>query len=195
MAAGEELSRLEELLRRPDFVLEPNVKDSVRQYIKAGGKPEVILESLSEGYVGYAHMAMLMVKWMELVEDEPEPSHDEFHYLKEFAKSKFDPDRFISVFGSHSTRAQVLPWLDGLLGDPRGRKLVYELSAAHRNSLLLNFAIQKIMKMGYQEEVAAAGSGLASYFSVFHKLLANKVAALLAAVRRATEAEAGGAAG
>ncbi|KAG2489646.1 hypothetical protein HYH03_011925 [Edaphochlamys debaryana] len=197
MAAGEELSRLEELLRRPDFVLEPNVKDSVRQYIKAGGKPEVILESLSEGYVGYAHMAMLMAKWMEAVDDEPSAEHDEFFYLKagampclEFVKSKFDPDKFISVFGSQSTRAQVLPWLDGLLSDPRGRKLIYELSAAHRNSLLLNFAIQKIMKMGYQDEVAAAGSGLASYFSVFHKLLTNKVSALVAAVRRAAEAEA-----
>ncbi len=43
-------------------------------------------------------------------------------------------------------KAQVLPWLDGLLADSRGRKLIYELSAAHRNSLLLNFAIQKIMK-------------------------------------------------
>ncbi len=43
-------------------------------------------------------------------------------------------------------RPQVLPWLDGLLGDPRGRKLIYELSAQHRNSLLLNFAIQRIMK-------------------------------------------------
>ncbi|GLC69877.1 hypothetical protein PLESTF_000890600 [Pleodorina starrii] len=128
---------------------------------------------------------------MEVVDDEPSASHDEFFYLKEFAKSKFDPDKFISVFGSQSTRSQGgLAWLDGLLSDPRGRKLIYELSAAHRNSLLLNFAIQKIMKMGYQDEVAAAGSGLASYFSVFHKLLENKVAALLAVVRRAAEAEA-----
>jgi hypothetical protein len=42
---------------------------------------------------------------------------------------------------------------------------------------------------GYQDEVAAAGSGLASYFSVFHKLLENKIAAVLAVVRRAAEAE------
>ncbi|KAG2448240.1 hypothetical protein HYH02_006825 [Chlamydomonas schloesseri] len=192
MAGAEELSRLEELLRRPDFVLEPNVKDVVRQYIKAQGKPEVILESLSEGYVGYAHMAMLMTKWLDTVDDEPAAAHDEFHYLKEFVKSKFEPDKFIGVFSSAATRAQVLPWLDGLLGDPRGRKLIYELSAQHRNSLLLNFAIQRIMKNGYQDEVAAAGSGLASYFSVFHKLLANKVAAVIAAVKRAAAAEAAG---
>ncbi|GIL86931.1 hypothetical protein Vretimale_15534 [Volvox reticuliferus] len=52
------------------------------------------------------------------------------------------------------------------------------------------------MKMGYQDEVATAGSGLASYFSVFHKLLENKISALLAVVRRAAEAEAAaGAAG
>ncbi|GLI58953.1 hypothetical protein VaNZ11_000670 [Volvox africanus] len=190
MAAGEELSRLEELLRRPDYVLEPAVKDNVRQYIKSGGKPEVILESLTEGYVGYAHMAMMMVKWMDMVEDEPLTNHDEFFYLKEFTKAKFDPDKFVGIFASQSTRSQGLPWLEGLLSDPRGRKFFYELSASHRNSLLLNFTIQKIMKMGYQDEVAAAGSGLASYFSVFHKLLENKIAALLAVVRRAAEAEA-----
>lgn len=39
--------------------------------------------------------------------------------------------------------------------------------------------------------MAAAGSGLASYFSVFHKLLENKLAALVAVVRRAGDAEAG----
>ncbi len=47
-----ELLRLEELLRRPDFILERNVRDSVVQYIKSGGKPHVVLECLTEGYVG-----------------------------------------------------------------------------------------------------------------------------------------------
>lgn len=77
-----------------------------------------------------------------------------FHFGQEFAKSKFDPDQFISVFGSQSTRSQALAWLDGLLVDPRGRKFIYELSAAHRNSLLLNFAIQKIMKMVSRQAMA-----------------------------------------
>lgn len=40
---------------------------------------------------------------------------------------------------------------------------------------------------GYQDEVAAAGSGLASYFSVFHKLLANRLGGLAGLVRRAAE--------
>jgi hypothetical protein len=37
-------------------------------------------------------------------------------------------------------------WLNELIADRRGRQLIYELSAAHRNSLLLNYAIQRILK-------------------------------------------------
>lgn len=47
-----ELSRLEEQLRRPDFVLEPSAWETVRQYLRSGGKPDDSLEMLTEGYVG-----------------------------------------------------------------------------------------------------------------------------------------------
>lgn len=51
-AAEGELLRLEELLRRPDFILEPRAWDTVVRYIKAKGKPESIIDYLSENYVG-----------------------------------------------------------------------------------------------------------------------------------------------
>jgi hypothetical protein len=50
--AAEELSRLEELLRRPDFVLEPTCWSTIVQYLKAGGTPQTVVEMLSDGYVG-----------------------------------------------------------------------------------------------------------------------------------------------
>eukprot|EP00983_Pelagomonas_calceolata_P112218 1159863-Pelagomonas_calceolata.AAC.8 len=39
-------------------------------------------------------------------------------------------------------------WLDQLTSTPQGRALIYQLSAAHRNCLVLNFAIQKILVQG-----------------------------------------------
>ncbi len=56
-----------------------------------------------------------------------------------------------------------------------GRQLVYSLSQKHRNSLVLNYAIQRILQTGHEEEVASIGSSLASYFSVFHRLLTNRL--------------------
>ena len=56
-----------------------------------------------------------------------------------------------------------------------GRQLIYELSAKHHNCLLLNYAIQKILRQGHEDEVASIGSSLASYFGVFHRLLAARL--------------------
>jgi hypothetical protein len=60
---------------------------------------------------------------------------------QELAKERFDASKFLSLFkGGHPG------WLNELIADRRGRQLIYELSAAHRNSLLLNYAIQRILK-------------------------------------------------
>jgi len=56
-----------------------------------------------------------------------------------------------------------------------GRQLIYELSAKHRNCLLLNYAIQRILHAGHEDEVASVGSSLASYFGVFHRLMATRL--------------------
>ena len=58
---------------------------------------------------------------------------------------------------------------------------MYELSAAHRGCLLLNYAIQKVLRAGHEGEVAGVGASLASYFGVFHRLLANRLRAVPAA--------------
>lgn len=60
-------------------------------------------------------------------------------------------------------------------GAREGRQLIYQLSAQHKNSLLLNFAIQKILRAGHEDEVASVGSSLASYFGVFHRLMTNRL--------------------
>lgn len=60
---------------------------------------------------------------------------------QELVKERFDPTKFLSVFKQgHPT------WLDELIKHTHSRKMIYELSAANKNSLLLNYAIQRILK-------------------------------------------------
>ena len=84
---------------------------------------------------------------------------------------RFDPEKLDSTLrGSGPPR-----WLAGLAGDRMGRQLLYQLSAQHRNCLLLNFAVQKILEDGHENEVASIGTSLAGYFGVFHRLMANRL--------------------
>lgn len=64
-------------------------------------------------------------------------------HQQEFVKSRFQPERFQNFFSSGEKRKEAVT---SLLSHERGRQLIYELSAEHRNSLMLTFAIQKIMK-------------------------------------------------
>ena len=48
----DELSRIEEILRRPDFVLEQRCLATVIEYVKAGGSPQNVIDMLADGYIG-----------------------------------------------------------------------------------------------------------------------------------------------
>jgi hypothetical protein len=61
--------------------------------------------------------------------------------LQELIKERFDPTKFLSVFKKGHPS-----WLDQLIQHNHSRKMIYELSAANKNSLLLNYAIQRILK-------------------------------------------------
>lgn len=54
------------------------------------------------------------------------------------------------------------------------RHLIYELSENHRDSLLLNYGIQKISEAGHEDEIAALPSA-STYFSVFNRVLAETI--------------------
>lgn len=49
---AQELSRLEQELRRPDYVLEPKCLNTIISYVRAGGSPYNVIEILADGYVG-----------------------------------------------------------------------------------------------------------------------------------------------
>lgn len=49
---SEQLSQLEQVFRQPDAVMEPNIFDTLCQYVAAHGKPRTAIELLCENYVG-----------------------------------------------------------------------------------------------------------------------------------------------
>lgn len=50
-----ELNQLEQFLRQPDAIMEPNILDVLRRYVSDGGNPATVVEMLSDNYVGAAH--------------------------------------------------------------------------------------------------------------------------------------------
>jgi negative elongation factor C/D len=57
-----------------------------------------------------------------------------------------------------------------MLQAPAWRKLLYELSAKHKDSLLLNYAIQRISEDGHQNEIASLPAAN-TYFPVYNRVL------------------------
>jgi hypothetical protein len=61
---------------------------------------------------------------------------------QELARDRFDPNPLLAVF-----RRGRPTWLHSLVADPRGRRLVLDLSAEHRSSIFLNYAMRRIFDM------------------------------------------------
>lgn len=68
---------------------------------------------------------------------------------QELAKERFDPDALLAVF-----RRGRPTWLHALAADPRGRRLILDLSAQHPGSLFLAYALRRIF-----DTVRSAGLG------------------------------------
>lgn len=51
-ASGGVLAEIEAKLRAPDSILEPGVLDLLKEYLRAGGRPQSAIEDLSENYAG-----------------------------------------------------------------------------------------------------------------------------------------------
>jgi len=203
MGGGDqERDALEEVMRQPDAILEPQILDTLRRYVMRGGKPQTVVELLSDNYVGYAQMASLMCSWLSTAKEgdgeEGEGSNangtgqsggesNEFFFLQKLVKERFDLDKFAGVFSTGGSKPPK--WLDGLAANPQGRQLIYELSGQHKNCLLLNFAIQKILYQGHESEVANVGSSLSGYFGVFHRLMVTRLRSIAAASATDLQAE------
>ena len=95
---------------------------------------------------------------------------DEATFLRQLAYEKFKPSIFANIFSSGGSGRP--PWLNSLIAEADGRKLIYDLSHRYDDCLLLSFAIKSIIvQKGLEEEVARQSVDLSRYFEVFHRIL------------------------
>lgn len=93
-------------------------------------------------------------------------------FLRELIVEQFDPRKLSEVM-SQSVRKDIISNINELIEDSQGRQLIYRLAQEHPHSLLLSFALAKILKQpGRQEEVASAvTSFVGPLFDVYHTIL------------------------
>lgn len=92
-------------------------------------------------------------------------------FLKNEIKDNFDSKRADDIF---SLTNDVPQWLDFMILHSDWRNLIYDLSERYPNSLMLNFAIQRIGESGYQNEIASITTASSS-FRVFHKVVTDAI--------------------
>ena len=99
---------------------------------------------------------------------------DESFFLEQLIRRTFDPRLVDAVTGRPT-------WLTQLLHSDRGRGVLFSLAEKHPDCLLITVAIQHAWQHGHADEVKALGPAAASYFSVFHELLADHFRDLIGA--------------
>ena len=99
---------------------------------------------------------------------------DEIFFLELLIRKTFDP-RLVDAVKGRPT------WLTQLLHSDRGRGVLFSLAEKHPNCLLITVAIQHAWQHGHADEVKALGPAAASYFSIFHELLADHFRDLISA--------------
>ena len=99
---------------------------------------------------------------------------DESFFLEQLIRRTFDPRLVDAVTGRPT-------WLTQLLHSDRGRGVLFSLAEKHPDCLLITVAIQHAWQHGHADEVKAPGPAAASYFSVFHELLADHFRDLIGA--------------
>ena len=175
MSKRKRLDECRQLLEQPDSVLNSDVQNTVARFIESGGLPSEALELLSDNFKGYPQMTNILCEWMELM-GHSRPATEKLitEYLASAITERFSKERADSAF--EKAHAQPV-WLDEMIQDPTWRGLLYKLSGANKNCLLLDFAIQQISDAGHQQEIAAS-TAVASDLAVFGGVLETELVRL-----------------
>ncbi len=59
------IEECEARFRENDAILNSDVSQLLRRYLKAGGKPQTVVEQLGTSYRGYQQIIDLMISWMK----------------------------------------------------------------------------------------------------------------------------------
>lgn len=85
---------------------------------------------------------------------------------KEIIKS-FDSNKADEIFKKYSKPPS---WLEFMITKQEWRDLIYQLSEKYPQSLMINYAIQRISESGHLSEIATVSTSAATTFRVFHRV-------------------------
>lgn len=178
--ADEKLLECESVMRERDAVMEPGIYQTLQHYVKAGGKPKAAIEHLSESYRGYARMASLVCRWLDMAKAaRGKEKKDEVIFLGQLVERRFDSSAN-SVLRAAKGKPPV--WIESLESKDRLRRLTFRLAEVHRHSSLIGYVLHNALKKGRKEELEQAPrEGLLSVpaittqFPIFCDLLEEKL--------------------
>ncbi|KAG0268670.1 Negative elongation factor C/D [Actinomortierella ambigua] len=166
---GSSTEAMMQSFQAPDSILEPKIFETISAYIREGGQPLLLVNALSNSYVGMPEMCNLMSGWAREFEIDPIEVMQEV--LKEQLMERFDPE---SVDRDFMTRTGTPDWLIVMIQHPFWRQAIYELSEKHQKCALLNFAIQRISDAGHQGEIATVKTA-STFVNVFSGVLLDSL--------------------
>eukprot|EP01134_Creolimax_fragrantissima_P000354 CFRG0354T1 len=160
------------LLSTTDAIMEPDVSENLRQFMRAGGLPKEAIEFLSGNYRGLAQMANLMAQWLMITGVSQEEITKIFEeYVSSLILQYFNSQEADASMAN--TESEYPPWLDEMILYPQWRQLIADLTERHHDSYLLKYTVQKISDAGYQSEMMNVTTA-STHLEVFNRVLMNQ---------------------
>ncbi len=129
-----------DLFSSTDYIMEPTIFDTIKQYFINGGEPQPVVDLLSDNYHAVAQTVNLLAEWLILT---GAPLQDVQlmveNHLKNLIVKNFDPKKADTIF---SLEGGAPAWLTEMIEHSIWRKMLYKLAEQHPNCLMLNFTIK-----------------------------------------------------
>lgn len=186
----------EKALNLPDSIMEPDVMVNVTEVVKSeNGKPQKAIQALIESFQGQTAICGLLGHWLADFKSATnvrssaskvnggdgsqglsEATADEIRQVAQdvvnrVAKERFSKESGDSILDLSRSEAK---FLEDMMDSPRWRKLLIDLSAAHKDSAVLIFCLREISKRGHHREIARR-INQSDHFAVFNAMLQSEL--------------------
>ncbi|XP_060021474.1 negative elongation factor D-like [Lagenorhynchus albirostris] len=159
-----------------DYIMEPSIFNTLMRYFQAGGSPEEVIRLLSDNYTAVAQTVNLLAQWLIQTGVEPvQVQQTVENHLKTLLMKQFDPRKADSIF---TEEGETPVWLEQMIAHSTWRDLVYQLTEAHPDCLMLNFTVKLISDAGYHGEITGVAAAC-QQLEVFSRVLCTSLATLL----------------
>lgn len=138
-------------LRMTDSIMESDVEDTITGFLRSGGNPEVVINSLADSYQGIRQYCELIVDWLADMEGSRESVEKSIEdSLRMLLEKRFESE---IVDKNFKDAEDMDKWLPELLEHSRWRNLVYSLAELSPRSKFVMDAIKMISDAGFQHEI------------------------------------------